>query len=61
MTYDGFGKKKSIFYGFLWLFMAITFELSLLNTFMAFYDCVRTLDTGRYLLPVTYCLFLKKG
>ena len=28
---------------FLWLFMAIKFELSLVVTFMAFYDCVRTL------------------
>ena len=28
---------------FLWLFMAIKFELSLVITFMAFYDCVRTL------------------
>ena len=28
---------------FLWLFIAIKFELSFVITFMAFYDCVRTL------------------
>ena len=28
---------------FLWLFVAIKFELSLVITFMAFHDCVRTL------------------
>ena len=27
----------------LWLFMAINFELSFVITFMALYDCVRTL------------------
>ena len=36
--YD-FGKKGP----FLCLFMAIKIELSLVITFMAFYDCVRTL------------------
>ena len=36
MTFYGFGQKGSIF-------MAIKFELSLVITFMAFYDCVRTL------------------
>ena len=30
---------------FLWLFIAIKFELSLVITFMAFYDCVRTLQS----------------
>ena len=30
---------------FLWLFMAIKFYLSLVITFMAFYDCVRTLTS----------------
>ena len=33
---------------FLWLFMAIKFELSLVITFMAFYDCVRTLQITQF-------------
>ena len=36
MTFYGFGQKGSIF-------MAIKFEFSLVITFMAFYDCIRTL------------------
>ena len=35
---------------FLWLFLAIKFQLSLVITFMAFYDCVRTL----YIKTIAY-------
>ena len=38
----GFGQKRSIF-------IAIKFELSLVITFMAFYDCVRTLCYKLYI------------
>ena len=39
---------------FSWLFIAIKFKLSLVITFMAFYDCVRTLyKILNYLLIIT--------
>ena len=39
MSFYNFGQKGP----FLWLYMAIKFELLLVITFMAFYDCVGTL------------------
>ena len=41
MTFCGFSQNRSVFYGFL---IATKFEFSLVITFMAFYDRVRTLS-----------------
>ena len=43
--------KKGLF---LWLFMAIKFELSVVITFMAFYDCVRTLVVCKVRINALY-------